>query len=283
MVRTLGKLPDESCKVGIVVPPVVRLSAYTGILLWFMMFAMFGINLIAVPPDDTSPTDAQFDKIALPIGLAVSLGGIAVSVGMLCARLWAYRIFVGSLGLVAIPVGLVVLLGMELSLATAVVGILCTLAMFFRHVLVGERVRTFFGLAPKHHYLLLVPGWLSIGMGVSTLALLFWPQPAPMFGVWLRRWHELIINFAVGVGYLTLGWGMLKACRWIWPLAIILALGSLLYLGGLAWDPNPQVRLRPQEAMTRQSVLKATVLSLAWSWWSLRRIWLHRRDSPFRT
>jgi hypothetical protein len=276
---TRGKLPDELFKVEITMPPVVKVSACSGILLWVAMFAMFGINLMTVPPESKSLPDAQFDKVALPIGLALSFAGIAVSAGMLSARVWAYHIFVASIGLVAIPVGLVALLGMKLTPATAGVGILCSLAMLLRRVLVGKQVRAFFGLAPMHRHLLLVPGWLSLGMGVLTLSLLFWPQPTPMFGVWLQRWQELIINFAFGVGSLTLGWGMLKARRWIWPMAIILALGSLLYSGGLAWDPNPQTRLGPEEAMTRESVFKGVVLNLVWSWWSLRRIGLHRRDS----
>jgi hypothetical protein len=259
-------------------PTIVKVSAYTGILLWFVMFAIFGINMIIDLPPARNPADAQFDKVALPISLVLSFGGIAVSVGMLYARVWAYHVFVTSLGLVAATLGVVAVLGMGPSLGTAGVGVFCTLAMLLRHVLVGTQVRTFFGLAPIDRNLLLVPGWLNAGMGVACLSLLFWPQPTPMFGTWLERWHELILNFAFGVGYLALGWGMLRAYRWIWPIAIVLALGSLLCSAGMAWDPNPQERLGPEEAMTHQSVLKGTVVVMAWSWWSLRRIWRYRRE-----
>lgn len=261
-------------------PPVVKVSAYLGLLLWALAFATFGIGLMTGPPHGASLEDAEFYKVAVPIGLALAVGGIVVSVGLLRAKSWAYRIFVAGLAIVAIPVGLIAFSGTELTIATAVVVMLSALAMVLRHVLVGERVRRFFGLPPAPRELLHFPGWLHVGLGVSILALLVWPQPTPMFGVWLEPWPDRIINFVFGVGYLTLGWGMLKKRRWIWPLAIVLVLGSLLQLAGWGWDLNPQQRLGPEEAMNIQSLLKSTVLSLALSWWTLRRIRLHRSELP---
>lgn len=261
-------------------PPVVKVSACSGILLCAFVFATLGISLMTGPSPGTSVDDAEFDKVALPICLALAIVGIVVSVGLLRAKTWAYRVFVGGLAIVAIPAGLVVLLGTELSLARAVVGILSALAMVLRHILVGERVRTFFGLPLRPRRLLLAPGWLSLGLGVSVLSFLFWPQPTPMFGVWLNPWLERICNVVFGVGYLTLGWGMLRERRWIWPLAILITLGSLLHSAGWSWELNPQQRLGPEEAMSRQSFFMSLVLSLSLSWWTLRRIQLHRSELP---
>jgi hypothetical protein len=212
--------------------PVVKASAYAGILLWFVIFAICGINLMIVPADGSSRADADFDKVAMPTGLVLSFGGIAVSAGMRRAKVWADRMFVAGLGFVAIPVGVIAFVGMELSLATAGVGVLCTFAMLLRHVLLGTGVRTIFGLAPEQRQLLRGPGGLNLGMGVLTISLVVWPQPTPMFGVWLQRWQALIMNLVFGVGQLTLGWGMLKACRWI-------CIGLVLVDSATPWATSP--------------------------------------------
>jgi uncharacterized membrane protein len=253
---------------GMIVPRVVKISGYGGIVFWSLMSLLFGINLLSGVPDGSTAADTQFDRVALPIFFGFSLAGIVVSLGLIRAKLWAYRVSVAVLAGLAPAIGLTALLGKELSRRTAAVVVVCACGMFLLRLLLRDSVRKFFGLPPKGIDLLREPGWWSLGMGAIGLPLLFWPVPTPLFGVWLNRWSEFLVGLVFTAGNIALGLGLLTWRRWVWPVAIVLALSGVLYSVGAAW-----------EAPNRQSALKASAFGLALSSWTLRRIWRHRAGS----
>lgn len=249
-------------------PRIVKFCGCAGLVLWALLLAAYGITLLFGSPED---------RINTLVFLQISCVGIGASAALLAGKRWAYYTVVTSLILVAVSLGLVALIGSSHSLgATALAG--CILTTLLCRLLTAERVRLFFGLAPRTRRLLFVPGWLNIAMGVGCILAALWPTPTPVFGRWLEGWQVVIMNLCYGAVYLALGNGLLKARRWIWSGTIALTICSTIHMAGWVWDTNPHGRLEHLRTATREVAARVSLACLALDSWILWRIWQYRRQ-----
>lgn len=262
-------------------PRVVKISGYVSLLWWLLVVAGAAILVYEGPSPQSSPTEAQFDRVATPGILALGAAGVAVSLGLLRAKVWPYHAFMVSAAVAAVLAGTVALFNVESWRTTVWSGGLCLMAAGLRRALAAPSVRSHFGLdTVQFRRPLTAPGWSAVAMGVATLLLSVWPVPTPMFGVWLQNWQTAVVNLVFAAGYVALGWGLLQAKPWTLKLTIAVAAAGLVYSFGLGWDPNPQGKLvGPGEAMNRSMVVKGALLGLALSGWTIRRIAIARRET----
>lgn len=243
-------------------PGIVKVAGFAGLLFWLLLLAIFAINLFVT----VEPAAPDIDRVVLPFGFALSIAGSAVCVALLRAKPIPYRAFVMSLDLIAFTAALTVLIGITVAPAAASAGAaVCTITVLLRLALVQDKVRAFFSLAPRNP-VNLVRGvaWMNIVGGVVSLPNLIWPLPTPMFGVWLSGW-QLGIGDAVLIAVtVAVGIGILGARQWVRVAVVFMSVASLLYVAGIAWDPNPQGRLKAGEATTAGFIVGMLIFTIGW-------------------
>lgn len=256
-------------------PIVVRICGWAGLTLSLMSLTIFAISLFTEPTGGLEKPHVEIDRVVLPSGILLSVLGIAVGVGLLTARRWAYWVAMWGLTAIAIPMSLLLVWGLPWSWGMASAAVLSALAVLLRASLNRDRVHFFFGLPGKRRRgPMAVPGSLHLAVGLLGFILSFWPLPTPMFGIWLESWQTIAINLVFASGSLALGFGMLRPRPWAFQMAIALAAATMLYTAGLAWNPNPHPALNNDFALSYDFVVKCTILLVLGYSWTLWRIHL---------
>lgn len=250
-----------------------KFIAYSGLVFWALLSGLFLLGLILKASGSKIAADgeADVDSAFILVCLLLSIAGAALSAGLAGRRLWAYRVAVAVLAFAAI-VSALVSIGSSSPDVTrqrtvwvgATVGA-CGLCLFW----VAARSKGYFGPPATLHRTLAAPGWLNLALAIASAACALWPQPTPMFGIWMSAGQFAFASVWWAAAYAAVGWGLLTHRCWTKHMVIALTVLACIWMAGWAWDPNPDSRLPQAETPTRWNALCFVVLGLIPSGWTL--------------